>query len=196
MESFAGQIKRLRKEKGVPLRVVAAFLDIDQAILSKLENGKRIANREIIVKLAGYYNINEKDLTVSWLSDKLINEIDNEELAIEAFRVAEEKIAYRKTPQLSKEKIIEIIREFLMKDGRVSKAWIFGSFARGDYNHKSDIDMMVRFSNSNNISLFDYADLTFLLEEKLKMKIDLVEEGYLRPFAHETAKNDLTLIYE
>jgi len=196
MESFAGQIKRLRKEKGVPLRVVAAFLDIDQAILSKIENGKRIATREIIVKLAGYYNINEKDLTVSWLSDKLINEINNEELAIEAFRVAEEKIAYRKTPQLSKEKIIEIIRKFLEKDGRVSKAWIFGSFARGDYNNKSDIDMMVRFTNSDNISLFDYADLTFLLEEILKMKIDLVEEGNLRPFALETAKNDLTLIYE
>jgi len=196
MENFAAQIKRLRKEKGVPLRVVAAVLEIDQAILSKIENGKRIATRENISKLAAYYNINEKDLTVSWLSDKLIDEIDNEDLAIEAFRVAEEKIVYRKTPQLSKEKIIEIIREFLKKDGRVAKAWIFGSFARGDYNYKSDIDMMVRFSNSNNISLFDYADLTFLLEEKLKMKIDLVEEGYLRPFALETAKNDLTLIYE
>jgi predicted nucleotidyltransferase/urease gamma subunit len=196
MESFAAQIKRLRKEKGVPLRVVAAVLEIDQAILSKIENGKRIATRENIAKLAAYYNINEKDLTVSWLSDKLINEIDNEDLAIEAFRVAEEKIATRKTPQLSKEKIIEIIREFLKEDGRVAKAWIFGSFARGDYNNKSDIDMMVRFNNSDNISLFDYADLTFLLEEKLKKKIDLVEEGNLRPFALETAKNDLTLIYE
>jgi len=55
---------------------------------------------------------------------------------------------------------------------------------------------MVRFSNIKKISLFNYADLTFLLEEKLKMKIDLVEEGYLRPFVLETAINDLTLIYE
>lgn len=195
MESFAGQIKRLRKEKGVPLRVVAAFLDIDQAILSKIENGKRIATREIIVKLAGYYNTNEKDLTVSWLSDKLINEIDNEELAIEAFRVAEEKIAYRKTPQLSKEKIIEIIREFLMKDGRVSKAWIFGSFARGDYNHKSDIDIMVRYSDKASGNLTDYADIKFFLENLIHKEIDLVEEGYIKSFAIENVERDKLLIY-
>jgi predicted nucleotidyltransferase len=195
MESFAESIKRLRKEKKVTLRVVAAYLDIDQAILSKIENGKRDANRDLVSKLADYYKVNEKNLTVSWLSDKLLNDIDNEDLALEAFKVAEEKITYRRTPQLSKEKIIGIIRDFLKKDGRVSKAWIFGSFARGDHNYKSDIDLMVRFSDSSKTSLFDYADIAFLLEEKLKTKIDLVEEGYLQPFALETAKQDLQLIY-
>jgi predicted nucleotidyltransferase len=195
MESFAGSIKRLRKEKKVTLRVVAAYLDIDQAILSKIENGRRDANRQIVSKLAEYYNVDEKNLVVSWLSDKLLNDIDNEDLALEAFKVAEEKIVYRRIPQLSKEKIIEIIRDFFKKDGRVAKAWIFGSFARGDYNHKSDIDLMVRYIDSSKISLFDYADIAFLLEEKLKTKIDLVEEGYLQPFAMETAKKDLKLIY-
>jgi len=195
MESFAEVIKRFRKEKKVTLRVVAAYLDIDQAILSKIENGKRDANRDLVTKLAKYYKVNEKDLAVSWLSDKLLNDIDNEDLALEAFKVAEEKITYRRTPQLSKEKIIGIIRDFLKKDGRVSKAWIFGSFARGDYNHKSVIDLMVRFSDVSETSLFDYADIAFLLEEKLKTKIDLVEEGYLQPFALETAKKDLQLIY-
>jgi predicted nucleotidyltransferase len=195
MESFAEEIKRFRKEKKVTLRVVAAYLDIDQAILSKIENGKRDANRDLVTKLAEYYKVNEKDLAVSWLSDKLLNDIDNEDLALEAFKVAEEKITYRRTPQLSKEKIIGIIRDFFKKDGRVSKAWIFGSFARGDYNHKSDIDLMVRFNDSSKTSLFDYADIAFLLEEKLKTKIDLVEEGYLQPFALETAKKDLLLIY-
>jgi predicted nucleotidyltransferase len=195
MEGFAAQIKRLRKEKGVPLRVVAAVLEIDQAILSKIENGKRIATRENIAKLAAYYNINEKDLTVSWLSDKLIDEIDNEDLAVEAFRVAEEKIAYRKTPQLSKEKIIEIIREFLKKDGRVAKAWIFGSFARGDYNHKSDIDIMVRYSEKASGNLTDYADIKFFLENLVHKEIDLVEEGYIKSFAIENVERDKLLIY-
>jgi len=195
MESFAAQIKRLRKEKGVPLRVVAAVLEIDQAILSKIENGKRIATRENISKLAAYYNINEKDLTVSWLSDKLINEIDNEDLAVEAFRVAEEKIAYRKTPHLSKEKIIEIIREFLKKDGRVAKAWIFGSFARGDYNYKSDIDIMVRYSEKASGNLTDYADIKFFLENLVHKEIDLVEEGYIKSFAIENVERDKLLIY-
>jgi len=196
MESFADQIKRLRKEKGVPLRVVAAVLKIDQAILSKIENGKRIATRENIIKLAGYYNYNEKDLIVSWLSDKLIYEIDNEELAVEAFRVAEEKIAYKKKPQLSKEQIIKIIREFLKKDGRVSKAWIFGSFARGDYNYKSDIDIMVRYSDKASGNLSDYADIKFFLENLIHKEIDLVEEGYIKSFAIENVERDKLLIYE
>lgn len=196
MESFAEQLKRLRSEKRVPLRVVAAYLDIDQAILSKIENGKRNASHENVLKFAAYYKVNMKDLLVSWLSDKLLYEIDDEDIAIEAFKVAEEKIAFKRTPRLSKEKIIGIIREFLKKDGRVSKAWIFGSFARGDNNSKSDIDLMVRFKDSSKTSLFDYADIAYLLEEKLKIKIDLVEEGYLQPFALKTAQNDLKLIYE
>ena len=196
MESFAEQIKRLRKEKGVPLRVVSARLKIDPAILSKLENGKRIATREMVSKLAGYYKVSENDLVVAWLSDKLLYETKNESLALEALKVAEEKIAYKKSPPLSKEKIIEIIREFLKKDGRVSKAWIYGSFARGDNNIRSDIDLMVRFKDPLKMSLFDYADISYLLEQQLDIKIDLVEEGYLLPFALKTAKDDLRLIYE
>jgi predicted nucleotidyltransferase/plasmid maintenance system antidote protein VapI len=196
MESFAEKVKKLRKDSGVPLRIVAAYLNIDQAILSKIENGKRIASRDIVNKLAKYYKVNKEALIILWLSDKLIYETKDENLALEAFKVAEEKITYMARPSLSKEKIISVIRDFLKKDGRVSKAWIFGSFARGgEFNTKSDIDLMVKFKEPSKTSLFDYADISFLLEEKLKVKIDLVEEGCLLPFALDTAKNDLTLVY-
>ena len=195
MESFPDRIKKLRKEKGVPLRVVAAYLDIDQAVLSKIENGKRDARRETVIKIAEYYDIDEKELLVAWLSDKMLSGIDDYNLALEAIKVAEKKISYKKLPPLSREKIIGIIREFLKKDGRVEKAWIFGSFARGENNPFSDIDLMLRYKNSKEISLFDHADIAFMLEEKLRIKIDLVEEGFLLPFAMNTAKNDLKQIY-
>lgn len=195
MNSFSETIKMLRKEKGVPLRVVAARLDIDQAILSKIENGKRTATRDNVKKLAKYFKVNEDELIISWLSDKLMYEVKDEKLALQAIQAAEEKVTYRTKPTLSREKAIRIIRNFLEKDGRVSKAWIFGSFARGDYKINSDIDLMVKFNDPSKTSLFDYADIAYLLEEKLNMKIDLVEEGYLLPFALDTAKNDLTLIY-
>jgi len=195
MDSFAEQVKRLRKEKGVPLRVVAAYLDIDQAILSKIENGKRHATRGNITKFAEYYKVNENDLVVSWLSDKLLYEVENEELAVNAFKAAEERLIYKKTPQLSKERIIEIIREFFSKDGRVAKAWIFGSFARGDYNVKSDIDIIVTYSDKASGTLIDYADIIFYLEKLINKKIDLVEEGYVKPFAIENIEKDKILIY-
>ena len=195
MESFAEQVKRLRTEKGVPLRVVAAYLDLDQAILSKIENGKRIASRKNVAKFAKYYKVNEDDLVISWLSDKLLYEVGNEKLALDAIKVAEEKITYKTTPQLSKEKIIEIIRDFFSKDGRVEKAWIFGSFARGDNNTKSDIDLMVTYSDKSSGTLLDYADIVFYLEKLINKKIDLVEEGYVKPFAIGNIEKDKIQIY-
>ncbi len=196
MESFAEKIKMLRKAKGVPLRVVAARLDIDQAILSKIENGKRIATRENVTRFAKYYRVNENELLISWLSDKLLYEVAGERLGLEAIKVAEEKMTYITKPSLSRKKIIEIIRNFLAKDGRVSKAWIFGSFARGDYNINSDIDLMVNYSDKATGTLMDYADIKFYLEKLIDRKIDLVEEGYVKPFARKSIENDKILIYE
>ena len=195
MESFADQVKRLRKNKGDTLSVVSGYLGIDQAILSKIENGKRQASREVVIKLSSYYKVTERDLLTSWLSDKLLYEVGNDDLALDAFNLAEEKIAYRKTPQLTREKIIEIIRDFLAKDGRVSKAWIFGSFARGDYNAKSDIDLMVTYSDKASGTLMDYADIKFYLEKIINIQVDLVEEGYVKPFAIKNIEKDKILIY-
>ncbi len=195
MESFAEQIKRLRKEKNFTLKTASEKLKIDPAILSKIENGKRIATKETVKKLAKYYKVNEKDLLIAWLSDKLIYESEDESLALEAFKIAEEKIAYRRSPPLSREKIIRIIRDFLEKDGRVSKAWIFGSFARGDHKPESDIDLMVKYSDRASGTLLDYADIKFYLENLIQKEIDLVEEGFVKPFAEKSIEKDKILIY-
>jgi transcriptional regulator with XRE-family HTH domain len=96
MESLGEIIKRLREQKELPLRTVAAFLDIDQAILSKVERGHRKANREQVIKLSKYFNVKEDDLLVAWLSDKLVYELEDEDLAFKAMQVAEEKIQYIK----------------------------------------------------------------------------------------------------
>lgn len=97
MDSLGDTIRKLREEKELPLRTVAAYLDIDQAILSKIERGQRKANREQVVKLAEYFKVEENDLLVSWLSDKLVYEVQNEDLALRAMQVAEEKVKYAKT---------------------------------------------------------------------------------------------------
>ncbi len=97
MDNLGETIRKLREEKELPLRTVAAFLDIDQAILSKIERGQRNATREQVVKLAEYFKIKESDLLVSWLSDKLVYEVANEQVALKALHVAEEKIKYQKS---------------------------------------------------------------------------------------------------
>jgi transcriptional regulator with XRE-family HTH domain len=96
MDSVGQIIRKLREEKGLPLRTVAAYLDIDQAILSKIERGCRKANREQIVKIAEYFNVSKSDLLIAWLSDKVVDEIADEDVAFEALKVAEEKVEYMK----------------------------------------------------------------------------------------------------
>ena len=94
MDSLGDTIRKLREEKELPLRTVAAFLDIDQAILSKIERGHRKPTRGHVVKLAGYFKVKENDLLVAWLSDKLVYELEGEEVALKALQVAEEKVKY------------------------------------------------------------------------------------------------------
>ena len=94
MDSLGDTIRKLREEKELPLRTVAAFLDIDQAILSKVERGQRKPTREQVVKLAEYFKVKENDLLVAWLSDKLMYELEDEDVALEALQMAEEKVKY------------------------------------------------------------------------------------------------------
>ncbi|HUZ58294.1 MAG TPA: helix-turn-helix transcriptional regulator [Hanamia sp.] len=96
MDSFGSQIKKLREQQQLPLRTVAAYLDIDQASLSKIEHGRRKASREQVIQLAKYFNTNENQLLVTWLSDKLAHEIQDEDLAIQALKAAEKKVDYFK----------------------------------------------------------------------------------------------------
>lgn len=95
MDSLGDNIRNLREEKELPLRTVAAYLDIDQAILSKIERGQRKASREQVVKLAEYFKVKENELIIAWLSDKLVFEVEDEKFALEAMHVAEEKLKYK-----------------------------------------------------------------------------------------------------
>ena len=78
----------------------------------------------------------------------------------------------------------------------VEKAWVFGSYARGEESRKSDIDIMVRFDKNVHITLFDYAGIMNDLEDLFHRKIDLVQEGRLKKFAQESAEQDKVLVYE
>ncbi len=92
MKSSGDTIRKLREQHGQPLRTVAAFLDIYQAILSKIEHGHRKPSREQVLKLAKYFKINSSDLIVTWLSDKLVYELEDEEDALKALKLTEKKI--------------------------------------------------------------------------------------------------------
>ena len=96
---------------------------------------------------------------------------------------------------MSTQAMTQQIAEYF-KTQPVLKAWLFGSYARGEEREDSDIDLLVKFDRSIPIGLFAYLRIHRELEEKLGRKVDLVEEGTLRPAAQSTANRDLRVIYE
>lgn len=82
-----------------------------------------------------------------------------------------------------KKKIIPILR-----DNKVSKAGIFGSFARGEQKKRSDVDILVEIPD--NRSLLEVIKLKLLLEKALKKRVDLVEYELIRKEIKAAILND------
>ncbi len=78
----------------------------------------------------------------------------------------------------------------------VLKAWLFGSFARGEETEESDVDILFVPDMSNHFSLFTLGGMYMDLKDLLGREVDLVPEGSLLPFAQKTAEKDKLLIYE
>ena len=194
MDNLGETIRKLREGMELPLRTVAAFLDIDQAILSKIERGQRNANREQVVKLAAYFKVKESDLLIAWLSDKLVKEVADETLALQALQVAEEKIAYTAFLKVDRKKLLRQLKKGVTKFPKIQKAWIYGSFSREDDGPQSDIDIAIKAEE--DFSYFDLAEIQYHLESVLKRKIDIGFIDSFKPYIFENLKNDLKLIYE
>lgn len=195
MYNLGENIRKLRLEKALPLRTVAAYLDIDQAILSKIEHGQRKASREQVVKLAEFFKVEEEDLLVLWLSDKLLYEVADEEVALKALQMAEEKVAYQTSTKTGVTSLITTIKNVLKHDGRVAAAWLFGSMATKEAKPDSDLDIIVEFNDKKKYSMFDLLDIAHSLENKIDRKVDLVEKGQLKDFAMKTASDTIQKIY-
>lgn len=96
---------------------------------------------------------------------------------------------------MSTQMIKKTIAEYF-KTQPIVKAWIFGSFARGEETPTSDVDLLVVYDKNARISLLKHAAMINDLEELLDRPVDLVQEGTLLPFAVESANRDKKLIYE
>jgi len=83
-----------------------------------------------------------------------------------------------------------------LESTRVTRAWLFGSFARGEENGTSDVDLLVDYDKSGGLSLLTIVRYKLDMEQLIGREVDLVENGYLKPFAVASAEKDKYLIYE
>ena len=86
---LGNKIKSLRDEQGILQRQVAAYLEIDTPMFSKIERGDRRAKSSQVTKLAEYFHLEEKELLTLWLADRILDAIEGEdELQLHAIEVA------------------------------------------------------------------------------------------------------------
>ena len=78
----------------------------------------------------------------------------------------------------------------------VQKAWLFGSFARGEQQAESDVDILILPDKSQHFSLFTLSEIYEDLKELLGREVDVITVRGLMPFARESADRDKILIYE
>ena len=95
---------------------------------------------------------------------------------------------------MSTKTMTKMIAEYF-KTQPVLKAWLFGSYSRGEERPNSDVDILVLLDHSQPVGLKFFC-MWNDLERMLDCKVDLVEEGELLPFAAESANRDKRLIYE
>ena len=82
------------------------------------------------------------------------------------------------------------------RDKPVKKVWLFGSYARGEADEKSDVDLLVRYDDAEKrLSYFDLARFLGDLQERLCRNIDLVDEGALYARLRPHVMKDKTLLY-
>ncbi len=96
MSTVGIKLRELREKAGLSLRKAAVQVDIDVAILSKMERGERKLSKELIVKLSELYNFNPDNLIIDFLSEKVVYDLKDEEFGLKALKVAEQKIKYNK----------------------------------------------------------------------------------------------------
>lgn len=90
---FGNKIRELRDEQGLLQRQLAALLEIDTPMFSKIERGNRYAKRTQVIQLAEYFKIDKNELLTLWLADKILDVVENEnELKLAAMVMAQPKM--------------------------------------------------------------------------------------------------------
>lgn len=90
---LGNKIKELRIKHEVLQRQLAAYLEIDTPMFSKIERGDRRAKRCQVILLAKYFHIDEKEMLTLWLADKVLDALEGEdELKLTAIETAKDEL--------------------------------------------------------------------------------------------------------
>lgn len=100
-------LKKARETKRLKTREVANLLKIDQALISKFENGQRTPTRRQVEQLAKLLEIDLELLLIAWLKEKIKQVIDEEPLGKKALQEVEKEL----NPTNNNNKVVDLLFE-------------------------------------------------------------------------------------
>ncbi len=92
MNSFGEYLRNRREQLGLPLRKVAAELDIDTSILSKIERSERVATKEMLPTLAKTLEVQEKEIQIEFIQSTVLSELGDLEFLADGLKNVLKKI--------------------------------------------------------------------------------------------------------
>lgn len=92
MNSFGEYLRNRREQLGLPLRKVAAELDIDTSILSKIERSERVATKEMLPTLAKTLEIQDKEIQIEFIQSIVLSELGDLEFLADGLKNVLKKI--------------------------------------------------------------------------------------------------------
>lgn len=93
MSSFGETIRTLRLQQNAPLRVVAAAVEIDSTLLSRLELGERFPTDEQIKRFSEYFRLSFEELAALVIADRIIAAYGKDSVTMKATAIVQERIA-------------------------------------------------------------------------------------------------------
>lgn len=91
--------------------------------------------------------------------------------------------------------VAHLIKDFF-SDKPVRKVWLFGSFARGDFDEDSDVDILIKWDYDQESIGWEYFGWWEDLEELTGRKVDLVSHGYVSKYLKPYIEQEKILVYE
>jgi hypothetical protein len=193
MKSVAETLRLSRKTKKLTLQQVSSAVKIDVGILSKIERGLRPISMEQLETLATLYKLNFTELKKNLTAEQIVAFVAYESSPDEILKIAEQKLAYATKTIKPLSKIVNELKAVFKKFPQIQKAWIFGSYARGEMTSKSDIDVVITVGKG--FTYFQLADVQYQAENKLGIKVDIGFKRSLDKTVSKHAEKDMKLIY-
>lgn len=89
---------------------------------------------------------------------------------------------------------LQALKPTLKKRFKVETIDIFGSYARGEQTEKSDLDILVTYSEMVDLLLI--AGLRRYLRRKLHMKVDVISKEFLNKYIKEQVLEEAVSVWK